>query len=190
MRKLICRYTKNYASALPLGFNIELSTPVLFPTLWQEGLLAGPDFAETRHAANCVSNRFADTLKQGECRPLRPDLWTSLMMTRIVFITSSAAQRSVQAVRWSKRTRKELKRTGRVVARYLRGKVTDFWHVTKRGRSLPWQQSVLTRTWAVRPSTCGHVHVHSPWANPEKSLRKGSLVPRAGTKVSLHKCED
>ena len=30
----------------------------------------------------------------------------------------------------------------------------------------------------------------SPWANPEKSLRKGSLVPRAGTKVSLHKCED
>ena len=29
-----------------------------------------------------------------------------------------------------------------------------------------------------------------PWANPEKSLRKGSLVPRAGTKVSLHKCED
>ena len=31
---------------------------------------------------------------------------------------------------------------------------------------------------------------YSPWANPEKSLRKGSLVPRAGTKVSLHKCED
>ena len=30
----------------------------------------------------------------------------------------------------------------------------------------------------------------SPWANPEKTLRKGSLVPRAGTKVSLHKCED
>ena len=30
----------------------------------------------------------------------------------------------------------------------------------------------------------------SPWANPEKSLRNGSLVPRAGGKVSLHKCED
>ena len=39
-------------------------------------------------------------------------------------------------------------------------------------------------------SPCQKCAPYSPWANPEKSLRKGSLVPRAGTKVSLHKCED
>ena len=35
-----------------------------------------------------------------------------------------------------------------------------------------------------------HLRCQWPMANPEKSLRKGSLVPRAGTKVSLQKCED